>query len=60
MLCTNGKQTRLPNETGLFFICVTGKYSGNVCRFARMCNQTKEYVMKTDKNGKTCEDYTIK
>lgn len=58
MLCKNGKQTRLTNETGLFFICEKGRYSGNVCRFARICDKTKEYVMKTDKNGRVCEDYT--
>ena len=59
MLCTNGKQTRFPNESGLFFICQT-KYPGNQCRFVRICKQTGEYVMQTDKNGQVCDSYSTK
>lgn len=59
MLCKNGKQTRLPNESGLFFICQIEKYKNNQCRFVRFCNQSNEYVMKTDKNGKVCEYYSV-
>lgn len=59
MLCKNGEQKHLPNETGLFFICNIEKYKGNQCRFVRLCNQTHEYVMKTDKNGKVCDYFSI-
>jgi len=57
MLCVKGKQTKLPGETGLFFICQSGKNPGNQCRFVKLCKQTGHYIMSTNKAGQTCEDY---
>jgi hypothetical protein len=56
MLCTNGEVVSPKGETGIFFICTL---TGNVCRYSRWCNQEEEFVMISDKNGKSCKDLTI-
>lgn len=59
MLCSNGVTTTYPNSTGVFFICQAEINKGNQCPFSRFCNQTYEYVMKTDSKGNVCPSYTV-
>jgi hypothetical protein len=54
MTCTNGEQMQIEGERGIFFICQTGDYAGNHCRFIRWCGVENRYVMLKDIN---CKDF---
>jgi hypothetical protein len=59
MLCQNGILTTPPGETGIYFLCQLPQFKNSQCRFVRFCNQTKEYILSTDKNGNSCLYYEI-
>jgi hypothetical protein len=58
--CANGIETTPLGQTGLYFICQFEENKGNPCRFCRWCGQTNEFVLATDKNGKSCQNVIIK
>jgi len=58
MLCANGVEIKFEEGSGIYFICQTIN-KGNQCRFCRFCNQTGHYIMITDKNGLTCDEYSV-
>ncbi len=57
MFCVNGEQTQIEGETGIFFLCQKGDYSGNHCRFVRWCSRLQHYVMIEGQSY--CKDFSL-
>jgi hypothetical protein len=59
MICIRGKQIIPKGESGVYFICQFGINKNKQCRWAKWCEDQKQYESRTDDNGYLCSDFSL-
>jgi len=59
MICIHGKQTTPRGESGVYFICQFGVNKNKQCKWAKWCEDSREYESRTDNTGYLCDDFSI-
>ena len=59
MICIHGKQMTPKKESGVYFICQFGVNKNRQCKWAKWCEEEKQYESRTDDTGYLCKDFSV-